>query len=156
MEKNMSIEKQTVIKEYWEKYLNKTGAQLELSGDFMFGWDERVATMCLNLVLTGKKTGTCGSLLAYQIEGTPLPKVGEYFIITDWLGTPRCIIETIEVIVKPFQDMTENFTILEGEGDHMEWQRGHRNFFITEGKQLGYKFTEDMPIVFEVFRVVEQ
>ena len=34
------------------------------------------------------------------------------------------------------------------------WQEGHRAFFTEEGKELGYEFSEDMPVIFQEFNVV--
>lgn len=33
---------------------------------------------------------------------------------------------------------------------------GYISFFKEEGKELGYKFSEEMPVVFEEFEVVYQ
>lgn len=33
-------------------------------------------------------------------------------------------------------------------------KRGHIRFFEAEGKELGYTFTEDMPVIFEDFEVI--
>ena len=44
---------------------------------------------------------------------------------------------------------------LEGEDDCLDsWRRSHINFFTAEGHEAGYVFTEDMPVIFEQFRVI--
>jgi len=35
------------------------------------------------------------------------------------------------------------------------WQKTHQQFFTEEGKELGYTFSENMPVVFEEFKVIE-
>jgi len=55
----------------------------------------------------------------------------------------------------PFNEITFEICKREGEDDTLEsWKRGHKHFFIEEGKMLGYEFTETMPVVFEDFEVV--
>ena len=67
-------------------------------------------------------------------------------IVTDWEGIPKCVIETTNVMIIPFKEITFDICKLEGEDDNLEsWREGHINFFSREGKELGYTFTEDMP-----------
>lgn len=55
------------------------------------------ANELLRLVLIGKKRATASSLLKYELDGQPIPRVGDLSIVTDWEGIPRCVIETTEV-----------------------------------------------------------
>ena len=121
-----------------------------------FELTEGAANYLLGLVLEGKKRATASSLWGYELEGEPLPKVGEMSIITYWDGTPGCVIRTTNVRIIPYRDMTFDIAKLEGEDDTLEsWQKNHEAFFIEEGKELGYTFSEDMPVIFEEFVVVE-
>ena len=121
-----------------------------------FELTEGAANYLLGLVLEGKKRATASSLWEYELEGEPLPKVGEMSIITYWDGTPGCVIRTTNVRIIPYRDMTFDIAKLEGEDDTLEsWQKNHEAFFIEEGKELGYTFSEDMPVIFEEFVVVE-
>ena len=36
------------------------------------------------------------------------------------------------------------------------WRKNHEKFFKEEGRLLGYEFSEDMPVIFEEFEVVER
>ncbi len=65
------------------------------------------------------------------------------------------MIRTSNVRILPFHEMTYDICRLEGEDDTLEsWQKGHRRFFAAESQELGYTFTEEMPVVFEEFEVV--
>ena len=120
-----------------------------------FEMTEDAANYILSLVLEGKKRATASSLLGYE-EGEPIPKVGDISVITFWDGTPACVVKTTNVIILPFGEMTFDLAKLEGEDDTLEsWQNNHSAFWIEEGKELGYTFSEDMPIVFEEFEVLE-
>jgi uncharacterized protein YhfF len=109
----------------------------------------------LELVLAGRKKATASSLYYFEKSGVKLPEPGDLSIVTDWNGTPRCVIETTEVQILPFQDVTFELCKWEGEDDNLEsWQLGHTHFFTEEGKQEGYRFSELMPVVFEKFNCI--
>lgn len=121
-----------------------------------FGLSEKMANTLANLVLEGKKRATSSSFLGYQIEGIEIPKAGERSVITFWDGTPACVVENKRVRIIPFKDMTFDLVRLEGEDENLEsWQNNHRSFFTEEGKEIGYTFCEDMPVVFEEFEVIK-
>ena len=86
-----------------------------------------------------------------------MPKVGDYSIVTDWDGNPKCVIQTTTVQTIPYSEMTFDVCKREGEDENLEsWRKGHQKFFTEEGKEMGYEFSEDMLIVFEDFQVVYQ
>ncbi len=142
---------------FWDRFLMNTGRgrntkYLEV---FHFDLTEYWANELLKLVLEGTKRATSSSLKYFQIKGLKLPETGDLSIVTDWQGTPRCVIETAAVTILPFKDMTYDICKREGEDECLEtWQKGHISFFKGEGKELGYKFDEEMLIVFEDFGVV--
>ncbi|MEW9053982.1 MAG: ASCH domain-containing protein [Neobacillus sp.] len=151
-----SLEK---INTFWEIFLRETNRDettkyLEV---FHFELTEKWANELLRLVLIGKKRATASSLLKYELDGQPIPKVGDLSIVTDWEGIPRCVIETTEVTIIPFSDITYDICKHEGEDDTLEsWVKGHVRFFKEDGKEVGYEFTDDMPVVFEYFEAVYQ
>jgi Uncharacterized protein conserved in bacteria len=143
--------------EFWKEFLQKTDkdSKTEYFESFHFCLTEELANSLLELVLCGKKTATTSSLLEYEKTGERLPQVGDYSIVTDWDKNPRCVIETTAVTILPFNEMTFDICRREGEDDTLEsWQDGHRRFFSEDGKEVGYEFTETMPVVFEDFKVV--
>ena len=148
-----------MIEDFWHRFL----IEKRLSPDstyfdcFHFELTEKWAEELLRLVLIGKKKATASSLYAFEKENLRLPEVGDFSIVTNWAGEPKCVIQTSKVRILPFREMTYDICKLEGEDDTLEsWQRGHQRFFTEEGKELGYEFTEDMPVVFEEFEVVYQ
>lgn len=148
---------QEAIDKFWKEFLTATGRRenskyLEV---FHFELTEKWANELLRLVLIGQKKATASSLWSYECEGEPLPTVGDLSIVTDWKGVPHCVIETTAVTVLPFSEITYDIAKREGEDDTLaSWQQGHIKFYKEEGKMLGYEFTEDMPVVFEDFKVV--
>ena len=147
------------IEIFWNSFLEENGLDKNTSyyESFHFELTEKWANELLRLVLIGQKKATASSLWYYQSTGSRLPEVGDYSIVTDWDNNPRCVIMTTSVQIIPFKDITYDICKLEGEDDNLEsWRQGHKKFFTNDGQEVGYEFTEDMPVVFEEFKVVYQ
>lgn len=145
------------VNEFWQDFLRDTNRNPDTKyiECFHFELTEKWANELLRLVLIGQKQATASSLWAYQKEGDRVPQIGDLSIVTDWDGVPKCVIETTSVTIIPFKDITYDICKREGEDDNLEsWRRGHTSFFTREGKELGYTFTEDMPVIFEDFNVI--
>ena len=141
---------------FWQRFLEKTGreASTPLYESFHFDLNEKAANALLGMVLSGQKTATSMSALAFGGQSMP-PVVGSLSIVTDFAGNPACVIETTAITVIPYEDMTFEVCRREGEDDCLEsWQRTHTRFFSEEAALLGYAFTPDMPVIFEDFRMV--
>ncbi|WP_167956765.1 ASCH domain-containing protein [Anaerosporobacter faecicola] len=147
------------IDQYWKIFLEAKNVDAETTylEAFHFEMTEYLANYLLDLVLRGQKKATASSLKSWEVEGT-MPKEGDYSIVTDWAGKPRCVIQTKKITVLPFNEIDFALCSKEGEDDSLEsWREGHRAFFTAEGKEeLDYTFTEDMMVVFEEFEVVYQ
>jgi uncharacterized protein YhfF len=153
------LEKLMTIEQFWDAFLQEAGlpASRTYLESFHFHFNEKWANELLRLVLIGQKQATSSSLWAYELSGERIPQVGDYSIVTDWEGNPRCVIQTTAITIIPFKEMTFEICKREGEDDTLEsWRAGHIQFFISDGKDVGYTFTEDMPIIFEDFQVVFQ
>ncbi|MFC7487490.1 ASCH domain-containing protein [Knoellia sp. CPCC 206453] len=120
-----------------------------------FGAGPEQADELLGLVLAGTKTATAGALWDYEAEEEALPEIGTLSIILDSNGQPRALIETTEVQVVPFDEITDEQARLEGEGDLSlaYWREVHQRFF-TEVADHDRGFSTDMPVVWERFRVL--
>lgn len=144
------------VSEFWQQFLTAKGLpqDTQYAELFHFEMSEYWANELLRLVMRGKKRATSSSLWGYEIEGDKLPVRGQYSIVTDWDGMPRCVIKTTAVKVLPFKDVTFELAVREGEDASLEdWQKSHVSFFTEEGNALGYEFTWDMPVIFEEFRL---
>ncbi|MGL5617172.1 MAG: ASCH domain-containing protein [Sarcina sp.] len=146
-----------IINEFWEEFLLKTNRDKNAKyiESFHFELTEKSANELLRLVLIGKKKATASSFLGYKIEGQRVPQIGDLSIITDWEGNPKAVIETTNVMIIPFKEISFDICKREGEDDNLEsWRKNHIRFFTNEGVKLGYRFTEEMPVVFEDFKVI--
>lgn len=127
-------------------------AKYERLSRWSFGDNPKLADELLALVLAGKKTATCGALWQYEADGTPMPKPGELSVVLDGSKTPRCVIETTEIEIKPFDKVDAQFAHDEGEGDqsYAYWRKAHEAYFRRQGP-----FSPDMLVVYERFRLIE-
>lgn len=110
----------------------------------------------VGLVLSGRKTGTSSLLRAYECEGEPLPEGGEIAVLLDADGRPVAVLETTEVSIVPFEEVSEAFARSEGEGDLSlrHWRDEHWRFFGRECQRYGLAADRQMLVVCERFRVV--
>ncbi len=146
---------------FWNAYRSKLPAERsaglpETPDAWGFGNSPQMADELGALALAGIKTATCGLLWEYEAENEPLPKPGDLSIILNGAGEPLCLIETLEVQVKPFQDVDAQFAYDEGEGDRSlaYWRAAHQHFFSLYCARLGRQPEMDMPLVCERFRVI--
>lgn len=143
------------IEAYWANFLEETKIPNQSYTSWHFELNEKLANELLELVLEGKKRATAPSIFDFVHE--PMPKVGDYSIITNWSGEPKCIIQTTSVQILPFKDVTFDLAKLEGEDDHLDsWREGHIRYYTQVCKEANEEFTWDMPVVFEQFKVVYQ
>jgi len=118
---------------------------------FKFGDSEGLSQRLIALVRSGKKTATCGALRDFEDGGEALPVVGRRDIALNWDGSPALVVETTEVTVQKFCDVTEAFALAEGENETRDgWARDHEAFFARSGG-----FDPDMMLVCERFELVE-
>ena len=103
----------------------------------------------ISLVLSNKKTATTS---LYK-DNMKLPIIGEESIICYDDGKEACVVKTIDYKIMKFNEMTEEYSKLEGEGDLTldYWKDSHYNFF----KSINPNFNEDSKIVFEIFKLVK-
>ncbi|MDO5631429.1 MAG: ASCH domain-containing protein [Paracoccus sp. (in: a-proteobacteria)] len=115
-----------------------------------FGDSPELSAHLLGLIRSGAKTATCGALRDYQAVGDPLPRAGDVMIARDHSGQPALVYELTEVVIRPFDEVPEEFALAEGEGDFAAWRAAHEAFFARNGG-----FSSDMPVVCERFRLIE-
>nr|WP_207636589.1 ASCH domain-containing protein [Enterocloster citroniae] len=119
---------------------------------FAFGDSPEMADELLALVLTGKKTATVSIVL----EDEQTPNVGDLSLVLDGRGSPACVIKTVYLETVKFYDLTWDMVKLEGEDENFEqWKSGNIRYWTRDAAKRGYTFTNQTPITFERFEVVE-
>ncbi len=120
--------------------------------EFKLGDNRALCEALTALVLSGKKTATCGALRFFEEGGEEMPVVGRTDLVTDWDGNPVAAIETVEVTIRKFCEAPEEFALAEGENDTFAgWQNDHRRYFERNGG-----WSSDMLVVCERFVLRDQ
>ncbi len=146
------------VEQFWDRFLSAKDLPDSTPGpgdaDF-FGDHVDLADELLELVIRGPKRATAGAVLDFELEGTPIPTVGDRWVVCDGTGRPRAVLTTTEVRVGPFNSVDDEFAWDEGEGDRSrdDWVRGHENFFRRYLPTIGHEFRDDLPVVFERFEL---
>jgi uncharacterized protein YhfF len=67
-----------------------------------------------------------------------------------------CIIETTEIVIRPYNEVDAQFAAEEGEGDLSlaYWREAHWRFFTRTLSNINKMPALDMPLVCERFRVI--
>ncbi|WP_170548086.1 MULTISPECIES: ASCH domain-containing protein [Ruegeria] len=118
---------------------------------FKFGDSAALSAELLALVRSGQKKATCGALRDYPGGSPETPVVGRRDIALEWDDTPALVIETVDVTICCFCDVTEDFALAEGENETLEgWREDHRRYFERNGG-----FDPEMELLCERFRLVE-
>ncbi|MEL6309276.1 MAG: ASCH domain-containing protein [Chloroflexota bacterium] len=148
------------IPAFWQGYLDTLPAdhphQQASYTAWGFGDSPQMADELGKLVVEGRKTATASALHAYQNTDEPAPEPGDISIILDGTETPMCIIQTTDIVIRPFNEVTADFARAEGEGDLSldYWREAHTAFFTREAEQLNLTFSETMSVVCETFKVI--
>lgn len=143
--------------EFWQKFINETGADPEskCAGDLTFesaGFtnDAQVAN-----ILSGQRTAIFSTFASYSVDDEPLPVSGELYLVFDRGNNPRAVIEIESVSILPFNEITWGMAQKEGEDENLEeWRLRQQENLEEEGEIVGFKFSPELKIIFQTFRVL--
>ena len=80
-----------------------------------------------------------------------LPTIGDISVLTDSNNNNVCMVQTKEVIVTEFKNITWNLAKKEGENNSLdEWRKVHKNYF----SKIDPSFNENTKVIFEIFKVI--
>ncbi len=116
--------------------------------------NEADAEKQLKLIISGKKRAVSHSLLGLQLRKEPLPKIGDFTVLTDWNGKARCIIRTVAVRLTPFFSIRSSYSKMDGYANLDEWKNAQWESYTRELLPFGRVPRESMIVVCEVFEKV--
>ncbi|NNE76124.1 MAG: ASCH domain-containing protein [Pricia sp.] len=142
----------------WGDYLDKhlEFAFVDAPKVIHFGNNEKDADQYAILVKKGIKRTTSHSLLGLQCRNEPLPKIGDFLVITNWNGEAQCLVRTTAIRFKPFFSIDEAYAEIEATGDKSleYWKKSHWEYYIHELEPFGRVPRESMIIVCQDFEKV--
>jgi|TARA_B110000908_G_C10022484_1_gene343539 uncharacterized protein YhfF len=156
-ESEMKINKQSV-ENLWSDFIqeNPENKNKKTPISFYFCDNKKDADECAELVVKGIKRATATSLWWFEKNNEILPKIGDQYIVTDWDGNAKAVIETIKIEQVPYNKITSEFAEIEGEGDKSleYWKRVHKDYYTREMEPYNEQFDENMIIVCEQFKTI--
>ena len=128
----------------------------DFTDSFNFCDNEKDAKECAQLTEDGIKKATSTSLWWFEVNQEDLPEVGNVYVISDWYGIAKAIIRTTKVEKVPFNQITEDYAAIEGEGDKSlaYWKKVHWEYYTREMAVEDEIPSEDMLIVCEQFETL--
>lgn len=146
------------VESLWSEFLfkNPDNKNKETPISFYFCDNKEDADECADLVVKKIKQATASSRWWFEKNNEILPKIGDQYVITDWDGNAKAVIEVTKVQETPYNQITAEFAQTEGEGDKSlsYWKKVHKAYYSREMEPFGEKFDEDMIIVCEYFKTV--
>lgn len=143
---------------FWQSFLvaHPQVGELPRPAHFYFCDNAKDANICADLVVQGVKQATAASLWWYTTNNETLPKVGNHYIIINWSGVPKAVIQTADVSVMTFGTVDSDFAYAEGEGDRSLafWQDVHRSYYARELGCDENDIADDFEIVCHRFKTV--
>lgn len=144
----------------WGDYLDKhlEHAFAEAPKVVYFCNTEQDANECAQLVKKGIKRAISHSLLVLQCQNEPLPKIGNFMVVTDWEGEAQCLVRNTKITFKPFFAIDAEYAHLQGEGDKSlaHWKKMHWDYYIEELEPFGRVPRDSMIVVCQEFEMVFQ
>ena len=150
------MERTPVIEEFWAAYKAAARATHDRYTVVQMGDSPELAMELTELTLAGTKRATASLVRDFETTGEPLPQPGDYVVVVDDACEPRCIWQTTEVTIKPLIEVDDAFAWDEGEGDRTRasWLNHHRRYFARQASREGFVFNDQIPTVFERFKIV--
>ncbi len=156
--KKRKMRKHSSIKIIWQNYLKSNPGVKERKRpiETHFCDNQKDADECAYLVQKSIKQATSTSDWWYKKYKMQYPKIGDQYIITNWDGEAKAIIETTKVSFVKYCDISEEYAVIEGEGDKTldYWKSVHWAYYIREMKPFKETPHEEMIIVCEEFKTI--
>ena len=146
------------VSELWNYYIlsNPKFKNTPIPESYHFCDNEKDANECLQWVVEGVKRATTTSMWWFEENKHPLPKIGDLYIVTDWEGIAKAIIQVLKIEKTPFNKITPEYAEIEGEGDKSlaYSNKVHWDYYTREMSEKGEHPKEDMLLICEQFQTV--
>ncbi|MCA0207846.1 MAG: ASCH domain-containing protein [Proteobacteria bacterium] len=145
------------ILQIWNVYrAANPAAPVDVPISFHFCDNRSDADLCAELVATERKRATATSIAELRLAGDPIPRPGDYAIVTNWAGEAKAVIRTASVEIRRLCEVDAAFARDEGEGDlTLEWWRtAHEAYYRRVLAGSSYIVNDDLEIACERFELV--
>ncbi|MDD4974588.1 MAG: GNAT family N-acetyltransferase [Bacteriovorax sp.] len=153
-----------IAKDFWNTYLSQLPeGQLHtisvnnpLFVESSFAGNALITDELIQLIIEGKKFAGSSLVQDFKTVGDPLPRVGNFWIALDKNEEPKCILKTVRTEINKFNNITEEITKAEGEGDCTirYWKQVHQEIYTPFLEQWGIEDLNETEVITEFFEVV--
>jgi uncharacterized protein YhfF len=152
------MSKTDVVKDFWQEFCQQNSDVNidELYQVWFFHNNQAGSVELADLVLQGKKTATASLVTVNELMPEIAPINNGFSVVTDFNGSPLCVIQTTEIRHLPFDEVDAQFAFDEGEGNQTleNWRNGHWKYFTRESQELDIEFNEKSLVACERFRLL--
>jgi uncharacterized protein YhfF len=152
------MEKTLQTDAFWESNAPTTNGMSPNYSVRRIGGNVKTTNIILELIVGGHKTGTFGLKWLQDIKRQPAFSVGCYSVLVDINNFPNAIIQTTQIAIINYCDITEEHLLIEGPNARTlgVWKDIHWPYWsgLLEEASLAPSLT--MPIVVETFALVSK
>ncbi len=143
---------------FWARCSDQLGPAAQARGyiERRIGNSAELVDQVLELVISGEKTGTF-SLPGELARQGPLPRAGDYFILTRFDGSAACLVVLEECEEVPFDKISQRHIEVEAVAvrDLKLWQDFHRQYWTKVLEAQGEVFKESQALLAQRFKLLE-
>ena len=142
--------------DFWGAFLEETGTpeNTYLNRVTYFGEDWESSCRIMEEYLFGERKAISHCIPWYLVTRTPMPKVGDYTMVTDFYGNPCLVLRTRDVIIAPIPEIPEEIARLENQGDLAAWREKKKEEFQAMAKKSTFHYNDENPILMEIVEVL--
>lgn len=141
-----------IYEDFWQAFLEETGTPENsyCNRCTYFGDSEEASVNIMEQLLRGEKTAISHCVSYYIVTRSPMPKVGDYTMVTDFYGNPGCILKCVDVVIDPIGAIPEEVARQEAEGDLEQWRGEKRREFKALSEKAGFHYNDELPVLMEL------
>lgn len=141
-----------IYEDFWQAFLEETDTPENsyCNRCTYFGDSEEESVNIMEQLLRGEKTAVSHCVPYYIVTRSPMPKVGDYTMVTDFYGNPGCILKCVDVVIDPIGAIPEEVARQEAEGDLEQWRGEKRREFKALSEKAGFHYNDELPVLMEL------
>lgn len=142
--------------DFWTAFLEQTDTPEHsyCSRYTYFGTSEEESVEIMEQLLRGEKTAISHCVSYYITTRSPLPRIGDYTMVTDFYGNPGCIVKAVDVVIDPISAIPPEVSALECQGDHAAWTARKHEEFAALAQRSHFHYHDELPVLMELVELV--
>lgn len=145
-----------IYQDFWAGYLEQAGLPENTYCNHYtyFGNSQEESVEILEQLLRGEKTAISHCVPYYIVTRTPMPKAGDYTMVTDFYGNPCCVLKCVDVVIDPVDQIPEDIARQECQGEFPQWLERKRAEFRASAQKAKFHYNDGLPVLMELVKVM--